>query len=152
MAKILVLSDTHGKTDRIKKLQPLFNECDCVFHLGDYYSDMNEFREQLGNKLYAVKGNCDFGGQPLFVEAFGVKIMAVHGNKYGVKNSLSLLLATALEEKCDLVLYGHTHLEKVETFSGLTVVNPGAVSGFFGGTYAVVEIEDKKINAFIQNV
>ena len=61
-----------------------------VFHLGDRYDDMNEFESVLGDKLYRVYGNCDFGGNPkeILVEVEGVRIFATHGDLYGVKRSL----------------------------------------------------------------
>ncbi len=152
MAKLLVLSDTHGQIDNIRQISHLFDRCDYVFHLGDYYVDMNAFTDLIGDKLYRVKGNCDFGGEPIFLTIDGVKIMAVHGNKYHVKSSLTALSIKAREENCQLVLFGHTHYAEVIEYNGVTFVNPGNMTAFSHPTYAIVDVTNGKIQAKIESV
>ncbi len=149
MVKILVVSDSHGCISKIKKLQEFFKDYDYVFHLGDFYADMNGFRDELGDKLYAVKGNCDLGGEPIFVNIEGVKIMAVHGNKYHVKSSLTALSLKAREENCNLVLFGHTHNAEITIYNGITFVNPGNLTRFSDNTYAEIDLDNGAITAKI---
>ena len=152
MLRLIVLSDTHGNMPKLRQLAKTFCDYDFVFHLGDYARDIKEFEEQLGDKLISVKGNCDFGGEPAFLQLEEVKIMAVHGNKYGVKSTLNRLFLSAKEQGCSLVLYGHTHCAIIINEDGVTMVNPGSMERFSKPTYAVIEIDGNKINAKIENL
>lgn len=95
----MILSDTHGNLSAIYSVYDILLESDMVFHLGDHYDDMNEFEGVLGDKLYRVYGNCDFGRDPkeISVEVEGVKIFATHGDLYGVKRTATRLIERAKE-------------------------------------------------------
>lgn len=148
MKTLVVISDSHGNIDGIKNLDKLFEQCDYIFHLGDYCIDCNYIKSKYEDKLYSVKGNCDFGGSPIYVQIEDVKVMAIHGNKYGVKSSLLPLMLKAKEEGCGLVLFGHTHNAFTSTDNGITMVNPGALSKR-NGSYSVITIDKATIT--VQN-
>lgn len=130
--KALVISDTHGKIDNvvsfIKKHSDLF---DCIWHLGDHYKDGQKISSVTGLDVYAVKGNCDayaIASEDVYLDVDGYRIMLTHGHLYGVKYSMLRLHLKAMEEKCDMVCFGHTHVAAEGGESGITLFNPGSAA------------------------
>lgn len=152
MKTLFILSDTHGNAEGIKKLLPIMEENDYVIHLGDYITDARYFTEKVYEKLYAVKGNCDGGGEDLVVEIEDKKILLTHGDRYGVKQGNLKLLYKAKELGADAVFYGHTHSALVEEVDGITIVNPGTLSKYSDKTYCYAVVSNGKIIAKIVNV
>ncbi len=131
MKKIVVLSDTHHREENLKRITPILLENDLVIHLGDYVSDMNGLKAQLGDKLIQIKGNCDFMSQAddeQIINVEGVRIFLTHGHRYNVKTTLINLGYEALSKGCQLALYGHTHMADITEFEGVKLVNPGSLS------------------------
>lgn len=152
MKKIVILSDTHGNLSSIYSIYDILTESDMVFHLGDRYDDMNEFESVLGDKLYRVYGNCDFGGNPkeILVEVEGVRIFATHGDLYGVKRSLCRIVDKAKELKANAVFYGHTHAADISEIDGITVINPGSAERFSTNkSFCYCVVANGKITAVI---
>ena len=146
------MSDTHGNANDIKKLLPIMEESDYVIHLGDYMSDTRYFSENIYEKLYAVKGNCDGGGDDLVIEIENKKILLTHGDRYGVKQGNLKLLLKAKEIGADAVFYGHTHVPLIEEVENITFINPGTLSNYSEKTYCYAVIFNGKIIAKIVNV
>lgn len=156
---LLVLSDTHGRPDRIRdalKRQP--TPPDALIFLGDGLSDLA--RCDTGNiPVYAVRGNCDaltiFDDPPTpeerLIDLYGIKIFLTHGHRFLVKQGLSAAAAYAARLGADLLLYGHTHIALEENIPTGTLVggfvtekplilfNPGSAAGYRGsfGSIAV---------------
>ena len=149
----LIFSDSHGNIEYMKEAirrqptPPL-----AVFHLGDGFRD-TERLELNGIPLYTVRGNCDllWGGSSEEcpeeqITAIGShRALLTHGARYGVKGGLGGLIASAVRQEADLVLYGHTHTPRLDTISAgtelcgrilecpLYVFNPGSIQkGSFG--------------------
>lgn len=128
------------------------SECDYIIHLGDYYHDLSSFSQEFCEKIYAVKGNCDGGGEDLVFEAEGKKILLTHGDRYSVKSTLFKLLLRAKEVGADLVFYGHTHIPETCEMDGITLVNPGTLSAYGKQTYCYTVIANGKIISKIVNL
>ena len=62
-----------------------------------------------------------------------------HGHLYNVIFGMDRLYYLAKENNCNLVLYGHTHIQKMEEHDGIIFLNPGSV---LDNNYAIV-LEDK---------
>ena len=146
MKTIVAFSDLHYSAipDRLKSVAL---ESDYVFFLGDGCMRLGDLLFHEG--LVAVKGNCDdcnFKREEI-VEIEGVKILATHGDLYGVKRDLLPITLRAKELGCSLVCYGHTHYATAEDIDGLTLINPGAIHSPVIGTpsYAYIVINDKNI-------
>lgn len=141
MQKVLVISDSHGDGDIIKKIQEIEKPF-LSLHLGDFARD-------LGEGL-AVRGNCDaFSQEPLerMVELQGIKIYMVHGHVEGVKQSLERLFYKAKERGADIALFGHTHRAFGAQAEGVFLLNPGSLSHPAPGeerSYLVLEIDQGK--------
>lgn len=149
MKKIVILSDTHGNFSAIDKILPILKESDLVLHLGDYERDILAYKKELGSKIYSVKGNCDGGSDECVFTVENVKIMMAHGDKYGVKSSLSNLLYRAKELGVQAVFYGHTHIASVEEFDGIKLINPGCMNRFSQNSYCYAVVYESKITVKI---
>lgn len=148
--KILVFSDSHSAMSFMRSCIHAVRP-DAVIHLGDHYDDAECLMEDFPNiKLYQVPGNCDRYRVPGFVPeiliqpVFGVNMYMTHGHKHGVKMGIGALTRDARLCKCDIVLYGHTHVKDLHREAdGLWVMNPGAAGN--SGSAGIIEIQDKKI-------
>ena len=144
MLKICLCSDNHGDKEIIEKIKNDNNDCDYYFHLGD--SSMNE--EELF-PFISVKGNNDFGivfPMQRIIEIKNHRILLLHG--HGYTYSLYSLIKKALDEKCDVVFFGHTHEYLDEEYEGIRLINPG--SCFYNKDlskpcFALVTIDDNGI-------
>ena len=58
----------------------------------------------------------------------GHRVFATHGHRYRVNSTLDYLEQAALEEGCDIALYGHTHVSQCTYENGIYVMNPGSAS------------------------
>ncbi|MBQ7373045.1 MAG: metallophosphoesterase [Clostridia bacterium] len=151
MIKITVISDTHGNLRDVDALAEIMMESDYVFHLGDHYDDMKNCYHVLGDKLYRVHGNCDWGSlKDIVVKVGDVKIFATHGDLYGAKHGVERLVKKAKEEKCSVVLYGHTHISAIVEKDGVLLINPGTLSKYASKkTFAYIVINGDKVTPVI---
>ena len=144
--RILVISDSHGKTAEIEKAIEAQSEAKQVFFLGDCVRDIEDLTYVYTDRIFhIVEGNCD--GYTMYKTAdaenlCGKRILFTHGHTYNVKSGRERLKAWAREQNADIVLYGHTHLAETEYDEGVYFVNPGSLcSGRCGYTsYAVIDI------------
>ena len=116
--KLLVLSDTHGRRDRVEEVLNLHADADAVLFLGDGLREVSDLVEEKGIRLEAVRGNCDFfsffGDNAVAEEQilpFGAyTVLMMHGHTRNVKGGMDRALAYAARTRVDLLLYGHTHI------------------------------------------
>lgn len=133
MNKILVTSDTHGHVAALRQAIVQAGEFTYFVHLGDCTADVEAVRpllEERGVPVYQVRGNCDYSGAELYWEFHldGQKIAMLHGHTQRVKYSLLSLGLLAEQKQADAVLFGHTHIPKVEYSStGRLLFNPGSL-------------------------
>ena len=151
---IAVVSDSHGDNTSIRKALGKIKKADYLFHLGDNVEDVDEFSKEFKGKIVNVKGNCDFLNSKLakeldekLINIDGIKILATHGHKYGVKENIFRLQYRAMELEANIVLYGHTHIPSIEYEEGIWIINPGsiALSRAKNNTLALIEIFDGRI-------
>ena len=123
---------------------------DHVIHLGDHVRDAEELGQRYAQlPVLMVRGNCDYDfscRESAVVDFNGVRIMAVHGHRYGVKSGLLRLALAAKENNVDVALFGHTHCAYCEDYDGIRLLNPGSCG--YGGkpSYGIVEIENGRIS------
>lgn len=150
--KILVFSDTHRNTEIM--LHVIAQEKpDHVIHLGDHVRDAEEIRRCFQMlPVLSVKGNCDFepdGREQALTEFCGVRFLAVHGHRYGVKTGLLRFHYAAKECLADVALFGHTHQAYCEQHDGLWLMNPGSCSGF-RPSYGWIIIDNNHVSCQIK--
>lgn len=142
MKKILVCSDSHGAKDYMSRLFEE-NDFDFFFFLGDGLHDLG-LHQNLDNVI-AVKGNCDmfsFEQGLVLKEIEGKKILATHGNSFGVKQGLGGLIKYASDLNCDIVLFGHTHSFCAEIIGDTYYFNPGSLKN---GSALIIEIDQGRV-------
>ena len=157
--KIGVISDTHIP-DRFEHIPEAvltaFKQVDMVMHAGDMVSlaAVDELKS-VCSRVEAVSGNMDsqevikkFPQKQVF-NIQGFKLGLMHGG--GAPMNLPGVLKDAFKnEKCDVIIFGHSHKAMNKLTDGVLFFNPGsATDGLLGGTsYGIIEI-DKAINAKI---
>lgn len=116
---LLVLSDSHGRPDRIdeaiRRVRP-----DGILFAGDGLRDLTYC--DLPCPLWAVSGNCDWLTSPLILDgglfepeeevlftAEGIRFLLMHGHTQGVKGGLGRAIARAVRLDADVLVFGHTH-------------------------------------------
>ena len=154
MLRILIMSDSHGRNENVElaiaQVREEIGEFQMLIHLGDV-GDAREIESLAGVPCYIVRGNTDYDAKLLnanVIEAGGHRIFATHGHLYQVDMRLDLLRFAALENDCDIAMYGHTHVPYLEENpDDVTILNPGSISkprqADHRYTYMVMEINDE---------
>lgn len=167
--KLIVVSDSHGRYDRLDAVMKLHKDADALIFLGDGLNDLGRAdADSYSFTVYAVSGNCD--GFYFFASAQkypteltlnfdGVKILAMHGHTRSVKSGLDNALLAAEQAGADLLLFGHTHTPTEKYFSEgetyaygkiskpLCVFNPGSLQLSSDGQahFGLVQIRNGEI-------
>ncbi|HBN08818.1 MAG TPA: metallophosphoesterase [Cyanobacteria bacterium UBA8530] len=126
--KILVLSDTHGKTN-LALLSQLAERLDLIIHLGDGYQDGELLSVIQPTPLIQITGNTDFPLEVIpekMIHLESKSLFLTHGHLYGCKQGTDRLVAKAREIGAQVVLYGHTHQPEFLIRDGITLFNPGS--------------------------
>lgn len=150
--RLLVISDSHKRSGVVDRIIRREQTAKHIFFLGDIVSDIEDMiYEYPDRNFYIVAGNCDcFSSYKSFdtVKLGNNKILFCHGHTFGVKHgSAGALKKYAIENGCNIALYGHTHIANIEYDNGLYIVNPGSCSSSREGaeSYAVIDILDNGI-------
>ncbi len=153
--RIIVISDSHKRSDIVEKIIYAQPEAKAVFFLGDCAGDIEDLQYIFPNmRFFILSGNCDyFSTFPStdMVTFGGKKIFYTHGHTLSVKYGIENLLKTARQNGCDIALYGHTHISDILYEDGIYLVNPGSCSRARGGrpSYAVIDIMENGIKPII---
>lgn len=133
--KVIVFSDSHGKTeDMLKAAENERKDLSMLIHLGDNIRDAEVLEKNFPLiPVCTVPGNCDFpsfvfGDAEKFFTFGGVGFFVCHGHTCAVKAGMEVLLSKAKAKCASIALYGHTHIAKLETHGGVTILNPGSIS------------------------
>ncbi len=149
--RITVLSDSHRRGNRVRRILEERQDSDHIFFLGDVVTDIEDLQAKFPAKtFYIVSGNCDpFSLLPSsgIEQLAGRRIFYTHGHVFGVKHGIGQLLHAAKAANCEIALYGHTHIPQIVYEDGLYLVNPGSCGAPRDGkaTYAVIDLEPSGI-------
>ena len=149
--RIGVLSDSHGDKLAMDRAAKFLCQCDMIYHLGDNFKDIQYLSKKVKVPIKGVLGNCDLQVKEideLIDEVNGIRVFLTHGHKFGVNYNLFKLRFKAMETNSKLILYGHTHIGKIEEDEGVFYINPGSISEPRGGSYrsiAVIDTDGNKI-------
>ena len=144
--KLLVLSDSHGHTEGVRRVLRMHTDADAVLFLGDVLSDVSE---ALAHRtppipLVAVRGNCDTARDTLSLPVPRLleitlderRLLLTHGDLLSVKSSRMHLIDQTRSAGVDIALFGHTHAPLSSYVDGerpLWLFNPGSLrEGSFG--------------------
>ena len=129
--KILIVSDTHGRTENLEKVLKKTGPIDRMIHLGDVEGDEAHIRSLVDVPVDMVGGNNDyFSSLPseMEIELGNHRALLTHGHHYFVGMGHEMLREEARKRGVDIVMYGHTHRPYLERNGGLTILNPGSLS------------------------
>lgn len=151
-ARILMLSDSHGKPDLVKEIIMLYGpECDALTFCGDGALDLIKVLTEAKNNskllkaipsvIAMVQGNGDnsqysveFGNNNLIIPARQIlkvnrhKILIIHGHIEGINWGFDQCGLEAQIAGCNKIFYGHTHVAAIYNNGDYTFVNPGSCS------------------------
>ena len=146
--KLLICSDIHGDCKCMNNILKIFNSgsFDRLVILGDilYHGPRNDLPpcyapkevitmlNGISDRIIAVRGNCDTEVDQMVLDfpvlsdyailfLDGVTVYLTHGHKYSPSNPPPL-------KKGDVMLYGHTHVLKIEDNGKNVFINPGSVT------------------------
>lgn len=129
--KIIIVSDSHGQNHNLWSVLQKEKPYDMVIHCGDYQDRESELVKHAGCDVHLVAGNMDYNDDfPLekLVTLGSHKALVVHGHKYSLYAGLQKLYYRAMEVEADYVIYGHLHVPSIETYAGVTFLNPGSIT------------------------
>lgn len=133
MKKILIISDTHRSDSNMKRVIQEESPLDMILHLGDAEGSEDKIAEWAneGCEIHVVRGNNDFFSpleRDLIVELGPHRIFMTHGHYYQVSFGIDALYDEAAARGCDIAMFGHIHKPYLDTFDGITILNPGSLS------------------------
>lgn len=120
-----LISDTHGLVRA--DVHTTLAGVDLILHAGDVGGADIIDELTLIAPVRAVRGNTDAPDEPGLEDAIdvtleGVRIHVSHGHEVGRPTAATLAAAY----DADLIVYGHTHRQRIDCVDGRVVVNPGA--------------------------
>ncbi|MGC9010291.1 MAG: YfcE family phosphodiesterase [Sulfolobales archaeon] len=160
---MLVVGDSHirERADEIpREFYEYFssNSYDIVIHTGDLVDpDVIDLFKNFGKEFYVVEGNMDYLNLPdhHILGIYGIRIGIVHGHQVRPRGDLNKLTKLGRELGVIILISGHTHSPFIEFSGDILHVNPGSVTGVWGGgggsmipSFAELEIfEDSRLIA-----
>ncbi|MBQ5335453.1 MAG: metallophosphoesterase [Oscillospiraceae bacterium] len=133
--QILVISDTHGRQDLLRRAVLMHENADYIVHCGDGEQECDALLTEfpaLAPKLWFVRGNCDFSSRsPELMTLdlpFSHRAVITHGHRYTAGSLRENLVRLARSQDADLVLFGHIHTRVDETVRGVRLFNPGSAA------------------------
>ncbi|MBP3284682.1 MAG: YfcE family phosphodiesterase [Clostridia bacterium] len=153
MVNIAIISDTHDDISLVKQVMER-DKIDYMIHLGDNVEDVSRILKEYPDlKLFYIKGNHDdemvTPAEELF-EICGLKIYATHGHLFDSKKDHSGLIERGKQYQADIVLFGHSHIQKVFEKDGILAINPGSLSESrdknIAGSYVLLQILNDRVN------
>jgi len=159
--RLLIISDSHIH-DRANDIPGEFMDIfrsgsyEVVIHAGDLVDpDVLSLVKRLGKRQYIVKGNMDYLDLPkqAVFEVGSVKMGMVHGDQVRPRGNIEALTRIARIINVNVLVSGHTHAPFITEYKGVIHVNPGSVTGVWGGaggsmrpSFIEMTIMDNKIN------
>lgn len=150
--RILVFSDTHTQLEGcIKTIENIIG-VDMIIHAGDHSNDAQKLSQIFPDiPVKCVRGNCDLSSAPneLVTEVLNKRIFLTHGHLYNAKleSDYKTLKNRGIEQNCDIVVFGHTHIPYNENLGNIILLNPGSAK--YTKTYGVIEIENGKLKSAV---
>lgn len=130
--KILIVSDSHGRSRYLDLAYERVKPIDMLIHLGDLEGDEEHIRSLGATETVLVSGNNDyFTDLPReeFIEIGHFKVMVTHGHRYSVNFKNDIIKDAARKQGADIVMYGHTHRPLIDmSWNEIWAVNPGSIS------------------------
>lgn len=138
--KILLVSDSHGDDESLRRIANKHNNCDLYIHLGDSQSSPDLIRP-----FVSVRGNCDYYSSKfmnhLDLNSPYGKIYCEHIPYYQMN------ISRLKNDGYKIYLCGHTHRREDIEVEGIRIINPGSIKYPRDGQegYAIIDINEKSV-------
>ena len=132
--RVLVVSDTHGRLDNLKRALKAEKDLSFLIHCGDVEEQEEEVRAAAKIPCLIVRGNNDYSTRLAFdetVELAGHRIFVTHGHTWHVErweSSLWDLCDEAKRRGARVAIFGHTHHPIIMERDGVLLINPGSLA------------------------
>ncbi|MGL6173955.1 MAG: metallophosphoesterase family protein [Cellulosilyticaceae bacterium] len=153
--KILVISDTHSRVNRVDMLLKILKEqgIQHIIHAGDHLEDAKEIQRKYPHlTVHMVPGNCDVEGYgpetSKLIQIEDVLIFLTHGHKHNVKYEYEEVWIDAMAHDAKLAIFGHSHSAYKEKKQGIILLNPGSLAEPRDTTmpsFAIIDLEKGNI-------
>lgn len=151
--RVGVFSDSHGDEKALCELMEKMGYVDAVCFLGDVSRDamfLSDLCSAMPHRpaFYGVKGNNDLASMlpdSAVADLGGKRAYMTHGH---LMTSPLSLAYRALENGCQIAMFGHTHIPFYSYEQGVLLVNPGSAGNYCRGGSArasVLEITGEKM-------
>ncbi|MCX7678381.1 MAG: YfcE family phosphodiesterase [Spirochaetes bacterium] len=134
--KVLVISDSHGNINALRRIFQKELPCDVIIHCGDGINDLQKF-EINATKLFVVAGNMD----GTYISQYERRVVTdigkfrfyiAHGDLQRAHDDYAELYEEGQRNSCDIVVFGHTHKKYIGNGKPI-LFNPGpALNGLYG--------------------
>jgi len=153
MKKVVVMSDNHGQSVMIEKVKVWEKDADQFVHCGD-----SEAKSEALQGWNAVKGNNDWMSTLPEEEIFEVgsfRFYLCHGHRLPFFNRDEYILEILRRTKCQIFLFGHSHVPEHKDIHGYHIINPGSTTLPRGGSqkgYCVILLENDNIKVEFKHI
>lgn len=165
--KYLVFSDIHGSLDSALFIMKKYNELKPhkLILLGDilYHGPRNDLPpsynpkevikllNSISNKIICVKGNCDaeVDQMVLSFKIWNKKILEINNKKILLTHGHHINYTSPIkDESIDIVIHGHTHINRIDKVNNCTYINLGSISIPKDNIKSYATIDDTCINIY----
>lgn len=158
-----IVSDTHGNLEAVRRVAYRFLEAgvDQVIHLGDDYADIGEL-SAAGLQVIAVPGlycpeYCASHIPRRRIESFnGVQVLLTHTPCRHSSDQADDLDPENCPPGVSVVLYGHTHIPRIQEQGRVLRINPGHLkardSRGYPHTYALIIFDPDWVGVEIRSL
>ena len=120
--KVLVVSDTHGHAEQIKRVLDKTGAVDALVHCGDIEGQEEYIRRLAGNNDWGTDLN-----REILLTLDDYRVFITHGHSYGVSLGTERIRDEAASRNVQIAIFGHTHRPLIDTEDNLTLLNPGSL-------------------------
>ncbi|MEG0014100.1 MAG: metallophosphoesterase [Cellulosilyticaceae bacterium] len=153
--KVLVISDTHHRINRVDRVLEIFKDkgIEHIIHAGDHLQDAKDIEAKYPHiQVHKVPGNCDMEGYgsdtSKLIRISGIPIFIAHGHKHHVKYDYEEIFIDAVAHEAKVAIFGHSHSAYKERKEGIILLNPGSISEPRDTTmpsFATLDIENHEV-------
>lgn len=146
-----ILSDSHGDVAPVRRALELFDKLgvESIIHCGDVGGE-DVFAQFTGRKFWFVWGNTDLltSGLQAYLKTAGMDApihvplrLELDGRRFAVFHGHEAPFSRAhLQPDADIILHGHTHVQRDEMIGRCRMINPGALHRARVKTVATLDI------------
>ena len=121
--EIILVSDTHGRSEILHRISSMYPHADAYIHCGD----VEDTPEAIAPFVAVCGNNDNYHDFPIerVLDIKGKRVFMTHSHVF---HSLDHLVSRAKAHRCTLACYGHTHRIDDHVSNGIRVLNPGSLA------------------------